>query len=47
VVVEGEDWAKLRRLAESATQLTPWTDAGERYRVVFRPLLPHESSCPG
>ena len=38
--VSGDDWTALRAMAEQANQLTPWTDGGERYSLVFRPLVP-------
>lgn len=44
-VVEGEDWDIVRESAAAANQLTPWTDAGDRYSILFRPLLPDERGC--
>jgi hypothetical protein len=44
-VVEGEDWDTLRESATAANQLTPWTSAGDRYSILFRPLLPDEEGC--
>lgn len=44
-VVEGEDWDALHGSATAANQLTPWTDAGDRYSILFRPLLPDEGGC--
>jgi hypothetical protein len=44
-VVEGEDWDTLLESATTANQLTPWTDAGDRYSILFRPLLPDERGC--
>ncbi|MET1011344.1 MAG: hypothetical protein ABWY83_03105 [Actinomycetota bacterium] len=44
-VVEGEGWDTVRESATSANQLTPWTDAGDRYSILFRPLLPDERGC--
>jgi hypothetical protein len=44
-VVEGEDWDTLRASATAANQLTPWTDAGDRYSILFRPMLPDERGC--
>jgi hypothetical protein len=35
----------LLSLAERANQLTPWTSEGNRYGLLFRPLLPDESGC--
>ena len=45
LVVEGSELDTLLPLAEEANQLTPWTSDGERYSIVFRPLLPDESGC--
>jgi hypothetical protein len=45
-VVTGQDWtATLLPLAKDANSLTPWTSAGQRYAISFRPLLPNETSC--
>jgi hypothetical protein len=44
-VVEGEGWDTVRESATAANQLTPWTDAGDRYSILFRPLLPDERGC--
>ncbi|HEX6581289.1 MAG TPA: hypothetical protein VF195_10510 [Actinomycetota bacterium] len=44
-VVGGENWDTLRESAAAANQLTPWTDAGDRYSILFRPLLPDERGC--
>ena len=44
-VVQGEDWEAVLAAATSANTLTPWTDAGERYSILFRPLLPDETGC--
>jgi hypothetical protein len=44
-VVEGEEWDTLRASAAAANQLTPWTDTGDRYSILFRPLLPDERGC--
>ena len=43
--VSGADLAALMPLAEQANQLTPWKSDGERYGLVFRPLLPDEIGC--
>jgi hypothetical protein len=43
--VSGSDWAAVRDQASRANQLTPWTDAGDRFSILFRPLLPDESGC--
>jgi hypothetical protein len=44
-VVEGEDWDTVLDSATTANQLTPWTDAGDRYSILVRPLLPDERGC--
>jgi hypothetical protein len=44
--VLGDDWSTVRDAAETSNELTPWTDGGERYSIVFRPLLPDEAGCP-
>lgn len=44
-VVEGPDWTTVREAASRANQLTPWTDAGKRFSILFRPLLPGENGC--
>jgi hypothetical protein len=44
-VVEGAEWASLREAAARANELTPWTESGARFSILFRPLLPDESSC--
>lgn len=43
--MSGNDWATVRDEASTANQLTPWTDAGNRFSVLFRPLLPDETGC--
>jgi hypothetical protein len=43
--VAGAGWIELRAAAERANQLTPWTDAGQRFGILFRPLLPDETGC--
>jgi hypothetical protein len=43
--VSGDDWAAVRDEASRANELTPWTDAGDRFSILFRPLLPDESGC--
>jgi hypothetical protein len=43
--VRGSDWTAVREAAARANQLTPWTDAGDRFSILFRPLLPDESGC--
>jgi hypothetical protein len=44
-VVQGADWDAVDEAASSANELTPWADAGERYSILFRPLLPDETGC--
>jgi hypothetical protein len=44
-VVEGVEWATLREAASRANELTPWTEAGTRFSILFRPLLPDEKGC--
>jgi hypothetical protein len=44
-VVEGSNWGAVLAAATSANALTPWADAGERYSILFRPLLPDETGC--
>lgn len=44
-VVEGSDWTTVREAASRANQLTPWTEAGKRFSILFRPLLPDENGC--
>jgi hypothetical protein len=44
-VVQGADWDTVHEAASSANTLTPWADAGERYSILFRPLLPDETAC--
>lgn len=44
--VSGDDLQMLLPMAMSANQLTPWESDGERYELLFRPLLPDESGCP-
>ena len=44
-VVDGADWATVRDAASQANELTPWTEAGTRFTILFRPLLPDESGC--
>lgn len=44
-VVEGSDWTTVHQAASRANQLTPWTEAGKRFSILFRPLLPDENGC--
>jgi hypothetical protein len=45
--VAGADWRAVADAARASNELTPWTDEGQRYSILFRPLLPDESGCPG
>lgn len=44
-VVVGSDWSAVRDAASQANELTPWTEAGSRFSILFRPLLPDETGC--
>jgi hypothetical protein len=44
-VVHGEDWDAVHEAASRANELTPWTEAGARFSILFRPLLPDERGC--
>jgi hypothetical protein len=44
-VVDGGDWTTLHEAASRANELTPWTDAGTAFSMLFRPLLPDENAC--
>jgi hypothetical protein len=44
-VVQDAEWATLREAASRANEFTPWTEAGTRFSILFRPLLPDESGC--
>lgn len=44
-VVEGSDWTAVHETASRANELTPWTDAGTSFSILFRPLLPDEIGC--
>jgi hypothetical protein len=45
-VVTGGAWIdSLLPAVRTANQLTPWTDAGRRFGLVVRPLLPDERAC--
>jgi hypothetical protein len=44
-VLQGADWATVRQTASTANELTPWTDTGAEYSILFRPLLPDETGC--
>ncbi|WP_430791993.1 hypothetical protein [Actinoplanes sp. G11-F43] len=45
LTVEGADKDAVWKLAEKANARTPWESAGKKYQIVFRPLLPDETSC--
>jgi hypothetical protein len=45
IAVSGADLESVLPLAQSANQLTPWTSEGTKYTVLFRQLMPDESSC--
>lgn len=44
-VLDGEDWAAVRAVAERANQLSPWSDGRVERSIAFRPLLPGEAGC--
>lgn len=44
-VIVTEELDAVLEAAEDATQETVWLDGGERWRLVFRPLLPSEATC--
>jgi hypothetical protein len=44
-IVEGTEWTTLREAASQANELTPWTESGTRFSILFRPLLPDERGC--
>ena len=41
----GKDLGQVLAAAGQANELTPWNADGERWELVFRPLLPDESGC--
>jgi hypothetical protein len=43
--VTGNDLGRVLAAAGQANELTPWMADGERWALVFRPLLPDESGC--
>jgi hypothetical protein len=45
IAVTGADWDAVAPLAQDANQLTPWENAGTKFSVLFRPLLPEEAGC--
>jgi len=44
-VIRGADLPPVLAAAAQANQLTRWRSGAETYGLVFRPLLPHETSC--
>lgn len=44
-VLDGDDWAAVRAVAERANQLSPWSDGRVERSIAFRPLLPGEAGC--
>lgn len=44
-VVRDDGLERLLPDAQAANELTPWTNGGARYRLIFRPLLPDEHGC--
>jgi hypothetical protein len=44
-IVEGAEWTTLREAASLANELTPWSESGARFSILFRPLLPDERGC--
>ncbi len=45
LTVTGAELAPVLETAGAANTLTPWVWQGQRYQLMFRPLLPEESSC--
>jgi hypothetical protein len=43
--LSGRDLKSVLTAARQANELTPWGADGERWALVFRPLLPDESGC--
>ena len=43
--VSGDDLLRVLPTVEQANELTPWLVDGQRWALVFRPLLPDESGC--
>ena len=41
----GRGLGAVREAASRANELTPWTEAGSRFSILFRPLLPDETGC--
>ena len=46
-VIEGDDLARLRDVADSASVGTAWMSEGKAYSARFTPLLADEPGCPG
>lgn len=45
LTVEGKDLDAVWKLADKANARTPWESAGQKWQIVFRPLLPDETGC--
>jgi hypothetical protein len=45
VVVTGAQKDQVLAAAKKATAITPWTAAGKKWTIKFRPLLPDEKGC--
>jgi hypothetical protein len=45
VTVTGDAVEPVLAAAETATDMTPWTWGGRRWKLALRPLLPDESGC--
>ena len=45
VVATGTDKDKVLAAASNANKITPWTQGGTKYLIIFRPLLPDETGC--
>ncbi|GAA1620893.1 hypothetical protein [Actinoplanes couchii] len=45
LTLEGTDLQAVWKLAEKANARTPWESAGQKWQIVFRPLLPDETGC--
>jgi hypothetical protein len=43
--ITGKDLGQVLTAAGQANELTPWKADGQRWQLVFRPLLPDESGC--
>lgn len=45
LAVTADDWSRIRMVAQTANQQTPWVSGDQRYALAFRPLLPDETGC--